>query len=547
MSRRKKNSSAIQMTPVEKAEGERKENLYEFKRSELYSYAKALVDTTIKTNNNRNLRMLGDFPSDVKDPLFLDKTRQLISNGVIFKPIYRVPDEDLEFISHASILIGAINQLFVDNVKLYSKPNKTQGYGFKFKDADKVPEENDLELFNQYERLVYLMRGDSCKDNSIDRYPAVLEMATRDYLNFDTVAYLITRNRKGEIHSLEYLDPKSIKRVDKKRGFNQDKNIEFVQTDVANNVVEIFEKNRIVYKHKNNLSGLYHRYFGWSPLENCITEIMGQLYAARRNNEKFNVRTVPKKMLTSSARVSPEEREMIERVWEDAFYGAAMGSSVRIPMLFGMQDIQVHDLDWKTEDFYDSFMQWVSSMVLARYGVDAAMLGLNFNKSQSLSEASMDGRQKSSRDRIIGAMMSAHASDMNDILDPDYSEEYEFTYHGVVEDDQSKLADLQKKQIGVSKTMDEIRAQNDDPSWEDLARQYFPDDEKKIKKLSLFGLMVSDPQLTPKLSEILFDDGEEEGEEEGTDSGELDDSDLDELYNDNIGIEETNEQETEEN
>ena len=529
----KKLDQFLEAEIVEKAEGERKESLQEFKRSDLYGYAKALVNASVQANNNNHYRIMEELPSGVKDPLYLDKTRQLIANGAIFKPVYRVPDEDLDFISQASILIGSINQLFVDNVKLYCQPNSERGYGFKYKDKKFVPSEREEVFFNQLEKLVYLMRSDSCNDMNLDRFPAVMEMATRDYLNVDTVAYLVTRTRKGEIYSIEYLDPKSIKRVDKTKGYNSNKNIEFVQTDVANNVVEVFEKNRILYRHKNNLSGLYHRYFGWSPLENCITEIMGQLYAARRNNEKFNVRSVPKKMLTSSARVSQEEKELIERVWENAYYGAAMGSSVRIPMLFGVQDIQVHDLDWKTEDFYDSFMQWVCSMVLARYGVDAAMLGLNFNKSQALSEASMDGRQKSSRDRIIGAMMQQHAADINDILDPDFNEKWSFTFFGVVEDDQTKKADLQKKQLGVSKTMDEIRSMNDDPSWEELGKKYFPDDEKKIKKLAAFGLMVSDPQLTPKLSEILFEEGEggEEGQEEGEANPEIQDHELDELYN----------------
>jgi hypothetical protein len=278
---------------------------------------------------------------------------------------------------------------------------------------------------------------------------------------------------------------------------------------------------------------------------------MGQLYAARRNNEKFNTRTVPKKMLTSSARVSPDEREMIERAWENAFYGAAMGSSVRIPMLFGVQDIQVHDLDWKTEDFYDSFMQWVSSMVLARYGVDAAMLGLNFNKSQALSEPSMDGRQKSSRDRILGSMMQAHASNINDILDPNFDEQFTFNFFGVVEDDETKKADLQKKQIGVSKTLDEIRATNDDPSWAELAKLYFPDNPEKQKKLSLFGLMLSDPQLTPKLSEILFEDGDGGGEEgqnpEGQEGqpGEISEDELEEMYSGEEEIPEESQEEPE--
>lgn len=543
MSRKKKPVTAV---PVLQAEGEEKENLQEFRRSDLYGYAKALVALSAQANNDayrRNsldLTWTEDLPADSKHPIFLDKTRQLMSGGVIFKPTYRIPDEDLEFISNASVLIGSINQLFVDDVKLYSTPNSVTGFGFKYKEKEDSPTDQDKVFFKQLSRLIYLMRSDDCKAESIERYPAVLEMATRDYLNLDTVAYLITRTRAGEIYSLEYLDPKSVRRCDPKKGFHGDTDIQFVQVDVANNVVETFEKGRIILRHKNNLSGLYHRYFGFSPLESCITEIMGQLYAARRNNEKFNVRSVPKKMMTSSQKVSPQEKELIERTWENAFYAAASGSSVRIPMIFGMSDIQVHDLDWKTEDFYDSFMQWVCSMILARYGVDSAMLGLNFNKSQALSEASMDGRQKTSRDRIIGAMMSAHASDMNDILDPDYSEKWQFTFNGVVQDDESKKADVQKKQIGVSKTLDEIRTANDDPTWEQLGQTYFPDDKKKQEQLKAFGLMVSDPQMTPKLSEILFGEADGNAGPDGQPGGEqptqpdapppMDESEMNSLY-----------------
>jgi len=239
---------------------------------------------------------------------------------------------------------------------------------------------------------------------------------------------------------------------------------------IRNRVEETFEAGRIVYRHKNNLSDIRMRGFGFSPIEQCLIEIMSLLFTVKHNADKFNSRNPPKILISTESNISAPDQERLEVEWENSYYGSR--DAFKIPFMFGTGKMQVHNLDVSDDFEYDKYLQIVASFIMSAHGVDAAQLGLKLNQTAAISEPSMDGRQNFARDRMHGAMMGFHQDCLNEILDPSDELEYRLVFSGVKTEDQSKKADLSDKEFKTFKTLDEIRKERDMPTMKEQAEEY---------------------------------------------------------------------------
>lgn len=489
----------------------------EFRKSAFYSHTRSTVKQAIDLNN-RMFNLL-ETAKDKKNPIYSDDMVVPVQQGVRVRPIYRIPLEDLRNISYASSLIGAIHQIMADDVSMYAKIGEDPGFEYKLKQKDISASDIQRKEMAEFANRVFLMGDKSQSDwRERERLGEVLEMATRDTLAIDAVAYLRTYNRAGEICDVRYLDPATIFRVDPRKGYKGDKNITHVQM-VHNTVTETYEAGRIVYRHKNNLSDIRMRGFGYSPIESCLVEIMSLLFTIKHNADRFNSRNPPKAIISSKNAIPKSDQERIELIWENAFFGPREG--FKIPMMFGAGEIQVHNLDVSDDFEFDKMLQMVSSFIIARHGIDPAQLGLRLNQSQSLAEPSMDGRQHFSRDRAHGSIMSFHQDCLNEVFDPSDESPIALSFIGVKTEQEDKKADLEDKQFKVSRSLDEIRKANDLPTMKEEAEDYVARGiitKEQGKKMARLGLLRGNQYFSQEFGKIFSDEGQAQGggEEEGS-------------------------------
>lgn len=489
----------------------------EFRKSAFYSHTRSTVKQAIDLNN-RMFNLL-ETAKDKKNPIYSDDMVVPVQQGVRVRPIYRIPLEDLRNISYASSLIGAIHQIMADDVSMYAKIGEDPGFEYKLKQKDISASDMQRKEMAEFANRVFLMGDKSQSDwRERERLGEVLEMATRDTLAIDAVAYLRTYNRAGEICDVRYLDPATIFRVDPRKGYKGDKNITHVQM-VHNTVTETYEAGRIVYRHKNNLSDIRMRGFGYSPIESCLVEIMSLLFTIKHNADRFNSRNPPKAIISSKNAIPKSDQERIELIWENAFFGPREG--FKIPMMFGAGEIQVHNLDVSDDFEFDKMLQMVSSFIIARHGIDPAQLGLRLNQSQSLAEPSMDGRQHFSRDRAHGSIMSFHQDCLNEVFDPSDESPITLSFIGVKTEQEDKKASLEDKQFKVSRSLDEIRKANDLPTMKEEAEDYVARGiitKEQGKKMARLGLLRGNQYFSQEFGKIFSDEGQAQGggEEEGS-------------------------------
>lgn len=477
-------------------------DLSTFRKSSFYGPTRATVDQAINLNNR--MYDLLRAQKDAKDPIYIDDQYVLLSQGIRCRPVFRPDPFDLRDIGYSSSLIGSIHQILSDDVSMYCDLDEDPGFSIGMKEKSKSPSSEDKVKMNDLGHLMLLMGDKSLPTwRERERLGEVLEMATRDVLAIDTVAYQRTYNRRNELIDITYLDPATIFRVDPKKGYKGDKKITHVQM-IRNQVTEVYEAGRIVLRHKNNISDVRFRGFGISPIESCILEIMSLIFVIKHNADRFNSRNPPRALITSEGSITKADQERLELEWENAYFGSRGG--FRLPMLFGAGKIQVHNLEVNDDFEFDKLLQMTASLICARYGIDPAQIGLKLNQSTTLSEPSVDGRQHFARDRSHGSLMAFHRDCLNEVHDPQDDSLYKLIFNGVKVDESAKKADLYDKQFKTFRTLDDILKAEDKPTMQELANDYkvsgiISDDQ--AKKFAQMGMLIGNPYFAAEFSKIL--------------------------------------------
>lgn len=503
---------------VEKIHEPSVEGIQEFRKSNFYAPVKQVVEQSVKLNNK--IHDIMESQKDRKDPIYTDELVALRDRGIMVRPIYRISTDDLRNIAYSSSLIGAIHQIVSDDASIYCQYLEDPGFKFKMKEAEEeVTPALETEM-KEWAKFLLLMGDKSISDwRERDRFHEVIEMATRDTLAIDSVAYQRSYNRLDRLADVRYLDPGTIYQIDRKKGYEGDKNITHVQM-IRGRVTETWEEGRLVYRHKNNLSDIRMRGFGFSPIEQCILEIMSLLFTVKHNGDRFNSRNPPKVLLTSENTINANDQARLELEWENAFHGPREG--FKIPMMFGAGKMQVHKLDVSDDFEFDKMMQIVSSFIIAAHGVDPAQLGLKLNNSQALSEASMDGRQHFSRDRMHGAIMGFHQDCLNELIDPPDDLPYRMIFSGVKTEDANKRADLSDKEFKSFKSLDELRKERDMPTMAEEAEEYRKAgiySEKEAKKHAKLGALRGNQYYSQAFTSVIAESEGEGGGMPGMDPG----------------------------
>ncbi len=448
-----------------------------------------------------------------------DDRNRLISDGVMLRPPWRLKEADLRKVTYGGNIAGAIVQLRVDDAKIHARPDKTLGYWAKLEDPDLEPTAQDKKRIQGKLQLVKDM-GTRLATDWYDRenLEQVLDMATGDVLTIDKIAALRTRDRRGETIDARYLDPATIFQVHPVHGYRGDRNITHVQV-IDFQVVEVYERGRIILKNKRALSDREYRGHGLSPTEAVIHEIMGSIYAIKQNLDRFSGRNPPKFIMTSKSSVPEEVRELFELVWEAAYSGGRM--NFQVPLIHNIEDLEVHKIDFENDMIWEKWMNWTANMTLARYAVDEAELGLRLGHGQSLSEPSVEGRIRLSRNRGHGALMRFHESWLGALFaDPPTEKRPVVIYFaGTTDEDRNAKLDRDVKRISNFETLDAIRAEYDLPSMGEVGKDYFPDDEEKQKKYALLGALIYNQYFAQQYAAVIgggqeqadgFGDGEDQ-------------------------------------
>ena len=492
------------------------------------SFLKSHVNSPVyaMTKNFMKSMLLSKQKQKENKTVLYDFHKRLMNDGVLYRSQDRISYRELRMASENTSIAGAIHQMRSDDVRLHCQLSDELGFWFfnqKQKDKQMI-EEDFTELAN-----LLMNMGISETSNSWqrrDRMPDVLEMATRDVLAIDRVAYLIHKSRDGEIHSIHYLDPATIYCVDPSKGYKGNTKITHVQA-IDGQVVETFFQGQIYLNSKNKRSDIRFRYEGFSAVESCITEITAMVHALKNNMDRFNRRKPPNMILSTKSKLGEQSRDLLEELWENYFDGGS--DEFRFPLLDGLDSLEVHRLGVDNDMIFERLMKWVSTLIFVRHGTDPAELGMRLDGNQTMSEPSLDGRAKLSRDRSHGAIMRFHESCLIDIFNFTYKNKpMQFYFTGITTQDKDHVLERNIKKLGNFLPLGKILKEMGQPTYSEMVKELVPDDKDSQEKAKKLDLAILNPQFVNLFSQsIMAPADQEEVENFDADEGE----NFDENYN----------------
>jgi hypothetical protein len=423
-----------------------------------------------------------------------DEYQKLGADGVLIRPHWRVPFEDLRKASYGTSLIGAIHKIDVDMVAPFGKAFYTkqecEGYGFELDNENQKTEKADLRIIkdavNFFNTMGYKTPGYSKRD----KFKSVLEMMTRDVLSIDSVCFQLIRNRFGQIIEMRYLDPATIYETSQE-GYRGDKSISHVQV-IENDVVCTFSDEEIILRRKHASSDIYRRNTGFSPTEACILDLAGIINALKFNKDRFTSRNPPLGFWTIAADVTEDTLAELQMQFENLYSGNQ--NNYRFPIIgTAAGDLKYQSLNLPSDIMFQDLIQWLVQLVIAAHGVSQEELGFKLKSGQTLSEPNPDKAIKRSSQRRLKSHLSFFSDVFNEIREHNKRwTRYQFTFYGINFEDVTETLGQDKQKISTYMTIDELRiSKGMKPLGESMKEIYKMTDEE-YEKVKLAGNLIAD-------------------------------------------------------
>ncbi|MCG6195610.1 phage portal protein [Leptospira sp. FAT2] len=398
-----------------------------------------------------------------RQPIYTYDQTQQMRDGINLRPSWRIPISNLRNASYATSLISAIHTVRVEDLSRFARISSKSGLWFRMEDEDLEVTDEILQRMKScgrwFDKMGDLTPGWANRDHLV----SVFEMMLRDTLTIDSIAYYLIFNSFGKLIEMKYLDPGTIFTVDSAKGYRGDKSIAFVQI-IDDNVVETFGPNEILYLHKNHLSDVTMRGFGFSPLEACMLDLVGVIRSLKFNRDTFS-RQHPPGYLSLQGDISQDGLESLQLQWQEMISG--LDDSHRIPIIAtSAGEVKWTPLNIPNEMVFKELLQWCVSLVLMGHGMDQAELGLRLIGSQSLSEANQTEKSKLSLTRAKLSLLNyfeSAFSKLKSFREDDFGGIVcEFT--GKDPEDEKDKIQKYKDEVSNWKLLDEIRIEQDEPT-----------------------------------------------------------------------------------
>ncbi|MCG6170219.1 portal protein [Leptospira sanjuanensis] len=455
-----------------------------------------------------------------RNPVYNYDQLQQIRDGIQLRPTWRIPYQELRNASYGTSLISAIHTVRVEDISRFAQINQKQGLWFRTENEEDTV---DDEIFFRMKKLGRFLdkMGDLVPGwQNRDHIGSVIEMMTRDTLTLDSIAFFLIYNSLGNLIEIRYLDPATIFPVDPQKGYRGDKSISFVQI-IDDNIVETFSKSEILWLHKNHLSDVAMRGFGFSPLEACILDLVAVIKSLQFNRNNFS-RLHPQGFISFQGDATPEVMESLQHQWREMVSG--MDDSHNIPVIgTSVGEVRWTPLNIPNDMIFKELMQWCTSFVLMGHGMDQAELGLRLIGSQAtFSEGNQVEKSKLSMTRANLSLLTYFESSFNRIKD--FREE---DFAGIIcefqgknpEDEKEKLSKL-KDEVANWKLVDEVRIAQDDPTIAETLADLYGVSEEDYK---MAGAVILNPYFQQNFQSLKqsieqnqfsdYDDTQEEYEE----------------------------------
>lgn len=375
-------------------------------------------------------------------------------------------------------VVGAIINTRVNQVSNFTKPSRYNtdklGFEIRLRDPNSVPTKEQSDIILALETFV-----ENCgylKDNSRDSFDTYVRKIVRDSLTYDQISTEIIRDRMGRPSEFFAVDASTVRVASENFQFSpyegnkapkSNEEVAFVQV-IDGMVVAWFTANELAFGVRNPRSSIYLQPYGFSELEQLVTQITSHLYAEQYNAKYFSQGGTTKGIINikqdPNGIMNNEQLESFKRQWRAQVSG--LTGAWKTPVLQVPNGVEYINVSQSNRDM--EFSQWMNYLVniaCAIYQIDPAEINFPNNGGVSgtgggVFESSNETRIKNSKDKGLRPLLRFIEDYINKNIISEFSDEYVFNFVGMDEKSEEEVVELQSKEVKTYKTVNEIRAEH---------------------------------------------------------------------------------------
>jgi len=471
----------------------------ERQKNQLVNYERALSDakTALKRVDKKLLK------AGVPKGTQYDWMNNVSFNNILY-PKDKIPDPLLRLTEKRNGIVGSIVTLRVQQALEFchiSHDRDIPGWEIALKDEKREISEKQKQQKSFLEEFMIKLQVNDYKslESHTDSFKNLITKYVRDRLLIDKVCWEVERDHAGRAVALWILDGATIfpvgpdgyygsltqigtgvgiaykysKIADEIKKVKIDQippaeEIAYVQELLygmsGGGITAAFKEDDLIYDLGNELNDVRYYKQGLSVVEKANIAIVAFINSLTYNSNGLSRGAIPKVAVAmgKDSNYTQEQLEDAQDEWMANF--EAMDGQWNIPLL--NSDAKVLNLLPSNRDMeYQKYMEFVGALTCSIMGADSAEIGLRLNQAQNVLSENQDGKQIFSKNRGVREMLGGFSYIVNRFLDTcgyDFAKDFMFRFNGLGTEDKEYEADLRKKNVETYKTVDEVRAENDE-------------------------------------------------------------------------------------
>lgn len=392
-------------------------------------------------------------------------------------------------------VVGAVINTRVNQISAFTKPHRYSsdktGFEIKLKNPNAEPSDEQKRTIAAMEAFI-----ENCgfnKDASRDNFDTFIRKITRDSLTYDQTTFEIIKDRRGKPAEFIAVDAATIRAATEDfeiRGSmdvappKKGEEVKWVQV-IDESIVSWFTSSELAFGVRNPRTNIYTQPYGFSELEQLITQITSHLYAEEYNSKFFSQGGTTKGIINLKSDpngiANQQELNSFKRQWRaqvTGLTGAWKTPVLQVPN--GIEYINVSQSNREME--FEKWMNYLINIVCAIYQIDPSEVNFPNNggvggTGGGVFESSNEAKLKNSKDKGLRPLLRFIETMINKYLIANFSDDYVFNFVGIDSKTEEEQLELDTKMLKAYKTVNEVRIANGidplekygdvllDPSW----------------------------------------------------------------------------------
>lgn len=375
-------------------------------------------------------------------------------------------------------VIGSIILTRVHQVSAFTRParNSPDGIGFRV-----VPKDSSQKLTEQDEAMIlslekFIVQMGYNKDPKRDSFNKFLKKFVRDSLTYDQACFEIIPDKRGYPAEVVCVDASTIRvvsdedRVVAERNSRDKADLSYVQV-IDGTIYSTFSADELAFCIRNPRSDVRLTEYGYSEIEQLITQITSHLYAEEYNSRYFsqggttkgilNLKTAGTGKDAVPSQVQNAQLEAFRAQWQaqvSGLTGAWKTPVLQVPN--GIEYINVSQSNREME--FEKWMNYLVNICCSIYQIDPAEINFPNNggvggNQHSLLDSGTEGKLKYSKDKGLRPLLRFIEDCITKYIIERFSDDYVFVFEGLDSSKEDEIIERASKEIRSFKTLNEVR------------------------------------------------------------------------------------------